>query len=50
MNSIWAQGRFHMERLLRGLTVEQLEKAKEVAEFLLLNTQSQRVVTHTAIK
>ena len=50
MNSIWAQGRFHMERLLRGLTVEQLEKAKEVAEFLLLNTQSQLVVTHTAIK
>jgi hypothetical protein len=29
-----------MEKLLRGLTAEQLEKAKEVAEFLLANVQS----------
>jgi hypothetical protein len=32
-----------MENLLRGLSIEQLEKAKEVAEFLLHNAQSQSI-------
>jgi DNA-binding MarR family transcriptional regulator len=50
INRIWAQGQFQMEKLLHGLTTEQLEKAREVAEFLLLNAQSQRVSLHTAAK
>ena len=41
INSIWARGQSQMEKLLRGLTIEQLEKAKEVAEILLHNVQSQ---------
>jgi DNA-binding MarR family transcriptional regulator len=40
INSIWSQGQSQMEFLLRGLTVEQLQKAKEVADFLLTNVQS----------
>jgi DNA-binding MarR family transcriptional regulator len=40
INRIWALGQSQMEKLLRGLTAEQLEKAKEVAEFLLANVQS----------
>jgi len=40
MNRIWALGQLQMEKLLRGLSPEQLEKAKEVAEFLLLNVKS----------
>jgi DNA-binding MarR family transcriptional regulator len=50
LNRIWAQGQFQMEKLLHGLTAEQLEKAREVAEFLLLNAQSQRVSPHTTAK
>jgi DNA-binding MarR family transcriptional regulator len=42
MNRIWVQGQSQMEKLLHGLSPEQLEKAKEVAEFLLINAQSQR--------
>ena len=41
INRIWAQGQLQMERLMRGLSREQLEKAKEVAEFLLANTKLQ---------
>jgi hypothetical protein len=41
MNRIWVQGQSQMEKLLHGLSPEQLEKAKEVAEFLLINAQSQ---------
>ena len=41
INHMWALGQYQMEKLLRGLSAEQLEKAKEVAEFLLLNAQSQ---------
>jgi DNA-binding MarR family transcriptional regulator len=41
INSMWARGQSQMEKLLRGLTIEQLEKAKEVAEILLHNVQSQ---------
>ena len=40
---MWALGQHQMEKLLRGLSIEQLEKAKEVAEFLLLNAQSQSI-------
>jgi DNA-binding MarR family transcriptional regulator len=43
INRIWALGQFQMEKLLRGLSLEQLAKAKEVAEFLLLNLKSQSV-------
>ena len=43
INRIWAQGQSQMEKLLRGLSNEQLEKAKEVAEFLLHNAQSQSI-------
>ena len=43
INRIWAQGQLQMENLLRGLSIEQLEKAKEVAEFLLHNAQSQSI-------
>jgi len=43
INRIWALGQFQMEKLLRGLSPEQLAKAKEVAEFLLLNVKSQDV-------
>ena len=41
INRIWAQGQLQMQKLLHGLSVEQLEKAREVAEFLLVNAKSQ---------
>ena len=41
MNRVWSLGKFQMENLLRGLSLEQLEKAKEVAGFLLLNVRAQ---------
>jgi DNA-binding MarR family transcriptional regulator len=37
INLMWALGRSQMKRLLHGLSVEQLKKASEVAEFLLAN-------------
>ena len=40
INRMWALGQHQMEKLLRGLSNEQLEKAKEVAKFLLHNAQS----------
>jgi len=41
MNHIWIQGQLQMKKLLNGLSPEQLEKAKEVAEILLLNAKTQ---------
>ena len=37
INRLWALGRFQMERLLEGLSLDQLKTAAEVAEFLLSN-------------
>ncbi len=37
MNGLWRSGEFQMERLLDGLTLEQLNKAEEVADILLAN-------------
>ena len=37
INKLWTSGRFQMENLLEGLTVKQLEKAREVARILLEN-------------
>ena len=37
MNGLWRSGEFQMERLLGGLTIEQLRKADEVAGILLEN-------------
>lgn len=37
INRLWAMGQFHIEKLLQGLSLEQLRKAREVAEFLLVN-------------
>jgi len=37
ISGLWRSGEFQMERLLNGLTLEQLEKAAEVAEMLLDN-------------
>jgi DNA-binding MarR family transcriptional regulator len=41
INRIWAQGQLQMKKLLHGLSIEQLQKAKEVAEFLLVNVKLQ---------
>jgi DNA-binding MarR family transcriptional regulator len=41
IDRIWKLGRFQMEKLLCGLSQEELEKAKEVAEILLHNVKSQ---------
>ncbi|MGB8828488.1 MAG: MarR family transcriptional regulator [Dehalococcoidales bacterium] len=43
INSIWIYGQLQMKKLLNGLSPEQLEKAKEVAEMLLANVKTQRV-------
>jgi len=37
INRLWVSGEFQMERLLDGLTLEQLGKATEVAEMLFDN-------------
>jgi len=37
INRLWALGQFQIEKLLQGLSLEQLKKANEVAEFLLFN-------------
>ena len=50
MNRIWALGRLQMEKLLLGLSSEQLEKAKEVAQFLLLNVKSRSLNSNKNIK
>lgn len=40
INRLWALGQFQIEKLLQGLSLEQLKKAAEVAEFLLSNVMS----------
>jgi DNA-binding MarR family transcriptional regulator len=40
INRLWTLGRFQFEKLLQGLSLEQLKKAEEVAEFLLFNVAS----------
>jgi DNA-binding MarR family transcriptional regulator len=42
INKLWMSGRFQMENLLDGLTLEQLEKAHEVARILYENVSRQR--------
>jgi len=37
INKLWTSGQFQMERLLDGLTLEELHKAAEVAEILFNN-------------
>jgi len=39
INGLWISGQIQMERLLDGLTAEQLAKAAEVAEMLLENVR-----------
>ena len=41
INSIWIYGQLQMKKLLNGLSPEQLEKAKEVADILLMNVKTQ---------
>ncbi len=43
INKLWVSGEFQMERLLDGLTVEQLRKAVDVAEILLHNISRKTV-------
>jgi DNA-binding MarR family transcriptional regulator len=40
INRLWALSRSQIEKLLQGLSLEQLKKAAEVAEFLLGNVTS----------
>lgn len=42
INRLWALSRFQFGKLLQGLSLEQLKKAEEVAEFLLLNVTSKK--------
>jgi len=41
INGIWIYGKLQMKKLLNGLSLEQLEKAREVAEMLLQNAKAQ---------
>ena len=41
INSVWIYGQLQMKKLLNGLSPEQLEKAKEVTEMLLMNVKTQ---------
>ena len=41
VNKIWVSGQSQMERLLDGLTLDQLEKAAEVADILYQNASRQ---------
>jgi DNA-binding MarR family transcriptional regulator len=41
INRLWLSGQFQMEKLLEGLTIEQLEKAADVAR-ILFNNVSQK--------
>ena len=45
MGKMWSQGEEQMEKLLGGLSREELEKAKEVALILLRNVNSQAAIT-----
>jgi DNA-binding MarR family transcriptional regulator len=40
INRMWTLGQSQMKKLLQGLSVEQLKKTSEVAEFLLANVTS----------
>jgi DNA-binding MarR family transcriptional regulator len=40
IDTLWTMGQFKIEGLLLGLSLEQLKKAAEVAEFLLSNVTS----------
>jgi DNA-binding MarR family transcriptional regulator len=42
-NRLWTFGQFQIEKLLDGLTVEQLQKAVEVTEFLHSNAARQSI-------
>lgn len=46
INKLWTSGRFQMENLLDGLTVEQLKKAHEVARMLLENVLRKALGSH----
>ena len=50
ISRMWALGRFQMEKLLRGLSPEQLQKAEEVAEFLLANVKLQGTTPYPKIR
>ena len=50
INRIWIYGQLQMKKLLNGLTPAQLEKTKEVADFLLRNAQLQSVNSNKNIK
>jgi DNA-binding MarR family transcriptional regulator len=50
INRIWIYGQLQMKKLLNGLTPAQLEKAREVADFLLRNAQLQSVNSNKNIK
>jgi DNA-binding MarR family transcriptional regulator len=41
IDRMWKLGQFQMEKLLHGLSHDELKKAKEVAEILLRNVKSQ---------
>jgi DNA-binding MarR family transcriptional regulator len=43
INRLWALGQFQIEKLLQGLSLEQLKKAAEVAEFLLYNVTTKSI-------
>jgi len=43
ISRMWTLGQFQIEKLLQGLSLEQLKKAAEVAEFLLLNVTSKGI-------
>ena len=45
MNRMWKLGQLQMERLLSGLSLDELKKADEVAEILLRNVTSHKVQT-----
>jgi DNA-binding MarR family transcriptional regulator len=40
LNRLWTLGQFQMEKLLNGLSLEELKKADEVAQILLNNVMS----------
>jgi len=40
MSSMWTLGQQQLERLLDGLSIEELQKADEIAEILLRNVKS----------
>ncbi len=51
INRLWSSGQFQMERLLDGLSLEQLRKAADVADMLFSNisVKAEEVTTDEAI-